>query len=66
MIPDNEATPNPKALNKDKPFGTFAILGEDNNDVKSIINWLDLSGGSEKWINGIYFSGQLSIYHTEF
>ncbi|MCH8004175.1 MAG: hypothetical protein IH934_06115 [Nanoarchaeota archaeon] len=52
-----------KALNKNKPFGTFAILGEDNNEVKSVINWLDLSGGSEKWINGIYFSGQLSVYH---
>jgi hypothetical protein len=52
-----------KVLEKDKPFGTFAILGEDNDEVKSVINWFDLSGGSEKWINGIYFSGQLSIYH---
>tara|TARA_B100000315_G_scaffold255139_1_gene297753 strand:- start:2857 stop:5466 length:2610 start_codon:yes stop_codon:yes gene_type:complete len=51
------------SLEKDKPFGTFAVLGEDNEQIKSVINWLDLSGGSEKWINGIYFSGQLSIYH---
>ena len=52
-----------KALNEGKPFGTFAILGKDKKDSKSTINWLDISGGSEKWIHGIYFSGQLSIYH---
>ena len=52
-----------KALNKAKPFGTFAILGRDKKDSRSTINWLDISDGSEKWINGIYFSGQLSIYH---
>jgi len=51
------------ALDKNKPFGTFAILGDGKNKSKSTINWLDISGGSEKWINGIYFSGQLSIYH---
>ena len=53
-----------KALDKNKPFGTFAILG-DNNQPKCVINWLDLSGGSEKWINGVYFSGQLSVYHMD-
>jgi len=52
-----------EALDKNKPFGTFAVLGEDDDEVKSVINWLDLSGGSEKWINGLYFSGQLSVYH---
>ena len=54
-----------KALDDDEPFGTFAILGEGSNQAKSIINWLDLSGGNEKWINGIYFSGQLSIYRMD-
>jgi len=51
------------ALDKDKPFGTFAILGDGKNESKSVINWFDISGGNEKWINGVYFSGQLSIYH---
>ena len=54
-----------EALNKDKPFGTFAVLGEGSNNAKSVINWLDLSGGSEKWINGVYFSGQLSVYYMD-
>jgi len=54
-----------KALDKNNPFGTFAILGEGKNKSKSVINWLELSDGSEKWINSIYFSGQLSIYHMD-
>jgi len=46
-----------KAQFRDRPFGTFGIVGS-----RSTINWLDLSGGSEKYVNGIYFSGALSIY----
>ena len=54
-----------KALDDDEPFGIFGILGEGSKKAKSVINWLDLSGGNEKWINGVYFSGQLSIYHMD-
>ena len=54
-----------RSLVKDKPFGTFAILGEGKEKSKSTIDWLDISGGNEKWINGVYFSGQLSIYHVD-
>ena len=49
------------ALNPKKPFGTFAIVGDETQT--STINWLELSGGNEKWVNGIYFSGGLSIHH---
>ncbi|MBL7147230.1 MAG: CotH kinase family protein [Nanoarchaeota archaeon] len=52
-----------KALDEEKPFGTFGIVGEEGK--KSIINWLRLSGGNEKFINGIYFSGGLSIHHMD-
>ena len=52
-----------KASDNNKPFGTFGIVGEKGQ--KSIINWLRLSGGNEKFINGIYFSGGLSIHHMD-
>lgn len=51
------------ALAKNKPFGTFAAVGDGKKELKSVIKWLDLSGGNEKWINGLYFSGQFAIYH---
>ncbi len=64
------------ASDPDKPFGVFGIVGsgkggsvgdsvEDNADDVTEIHWLRLSGGSEKNINGIYFSGALSIYHSD-
>lgn len=49
-----------EALDKSKPFGTFAAVGD--KDGKCIINWLDLSGGNEKFINGMYLSGALAIH----
>lgn len=49
------------AINPNKPFGTFGIIGEKEGTVS--IDWLDLSGGNETVINGIYFSGGLSIYN---
>jgi hypothetical protein len=52
------------ALDKTKPFGTFAIVGE-GADAKVDINWLDISGGNEKWINGMYFSGQFAINYMD-
>ena len=50
-----------KNLDENNPFGTFGIIGDKSQ--KSVINWLRLSGGNEKFINGIYFSGGLSIYY---
>ena len=51
------------SLDNNKPFGAFAVVGDGNQNDLVSINWLDLSNGYEKWINGAYFSGQLSIYH---
>jgi hypothetical protein len=48
----------------DENFGTFAALGNGLTEVK--INYLNLSGGSEDYINGVHFSGGLSVYsHKE-
>jgi len=52
-----------KALNKNKPFGVVGIVGE--YDFRCKTDWLELSGGSEKYINGVFFSGGLSIYHSD-
>jgi len=51
------------SIEKSQPFGVFAILGDGEQGQKTTISWLDLSNGNEKWINGAYFSGQLSVYH---
>lgn len=52
-----------KALDPNKPFGVFAVVGEKG--FKTTIDWLKLSDGNEKFINGLYLSGQLSLYHTD-
>lgn len=51
------------SINKNEPFGSFAVVGQDSDD-SAIINWLDISNGNEAWINGMYFSGQMSIHHV--
>ncbi|MBS3069307.1 right-handed parallel beta-helix repeat-containing protein [Candidatus Micrarchaeota archaeon] len=44
-------------------FGVFAIVGP--NQGTSNIQYLDISGGSEAYIKGAYFSGALSIYYAD-
>jgi Right handed beta helix region len=44
------------------PFGTFAVLGDGT--TKCSISGLQLSGGSEARINGVYFSGQMAIHNV--
>ena len=42
-------------------FASFGVVGNGQSEV--FINNLILSGGSETWHNGIYFSGALSIHN---
>ena len=49
--------------NKTKPFGTFAIIGTKTN--KSTLEFVEVNGGSESFINHIYLSGQFSAYHAD-
>jgi parallel beta-helix repeat protein len=48
---------------KDKPFGVFGVIGNSNNICN--INYLDISEGSEAFIDGVFISGALSIYHSD-
>ncbi|MBF0103994.1 MAG: right-handed parallel beta-helix repeat-containing protein [Deltaproteobacteria bacterium] len=47
-------------LEKNKPFGVIAAIGDLNNNIH--IDHLSLSGGHEAIINGSYLSGGLSLY----
>ena len=42
------------------PFGTFAVVGDGS--TKCVITGLQLSGGSEARVNGVYFSGMFAIH----
>ena len=44
-----------------KPFGSFSAVG--NGETICEVNYLDISGGSEDVVNGVYLSGALSIYN---
>ena len=50
------------SINPDQPFGSIGILGDDTSQSK--INHLYLSNGNEKWVDGTYFSGGLSIHYN--
>ncbi len=51
-------------LDLNNAFGVFGIIGNGTNSKTTIKN-LQISGGSEHFINGIFFSGQLSVYHSD-
>jgi hypothetical protein len=44
-----------------KPFGAFAINGAENCNIDG----LDISGGSQAWITGSFYSGGLNIYNCK-
>jgi parallel beta-helix repeat protein len=51
---------NPIIIDTPSSFGVFAAVG--NKTSTANINYLHLSGGSEDFINGSYYSGALSLY----
>ncbi len=48
-------------LVKGEPFGVFAAVGDGNTVVD--VDGLELSGGNEEKIDGMYLSGALSLYN---
>ena len=64
MINGTKEQPVIVTANKpDQPFGTFAFVGSGKD--KCNINWLNISGGSEDRIHGLYLSGAFCLYHTD-
>ncbi len=51
------------SIDPDKPFGSVAILGNNVNSSK--ISNLHLLGGNERWVDGVYFSGGLSMHYNK-
>ncbi|MFC1690850.1 CotH kinase family protein [Nanoarchaeota archaeon] len=45
------------------PFGSFCVIGDGKTTNK--VSYLDLSGGSDAFINGIFCIGALSLYHSD-
>ena len=50
-----------RPIDAGQPFGTVAVLGDGSQ--RTIIRYLDLSGGSDAWVRGARFSGALSIHY---
>ena len=50
---------------KSKPFGSIAVLGSESQTETSEIQYLQLSGGSEKWLEGAFFSGGISFHYND-
>ena len=48
-----------EATNPEQPWGVFAIL---NADETSTVDWLNVSNGSEAFLNGTFFSGQMAFH----
>jgi hypothetical protein len=52
-----------KALDPSRPYGSFGFLG--NEKTRNRIDYLHQSGGSDRWIRGIFFSGGFSVHYSE-
>ena len=51
-----------EALDPARPFGSIGILGDKKTPCT--IRHLYVSGGNERWVDGAYFSGSLSLHDT--
>lgn len=47
------------ALNSSTPWGVFGVI---NAGGQSLVQWADVSGGSEATVNGTYMSGQMAFH----
>jgi hypothetical protein len=53
-----------------EPWGVLAVQGEGRSAFgtarpRCVIRHLELSGGSEDTLKGVFYSGQLSVYHQD-
>ncbi len=51
-----------KIIATDKPFGSIGVLGDGSST--SNISYLGIANGFERWVDGTYFSGGLSIHYN--
>ena len=46
-----------------QPFGAVAVVGDGTQRTE--VAYLELSGGSDAWLNGAHFAGALSIHYQD-
>ena len=46
-----------------QPFGSVAVVG--NGSQRTEVSFLELSGGSDAWLDGAHFAGALSIHYQD-
>ena len=46
-----------------QPFGALAVVGDGSQRTE--VNYLELSGGSDAWVDGAQFAGALSIHYQD-
>ena len=46
-----------------QPFGSVAVVGDGSQRTE--VTWLELSGGSDAWLDGAQFAGALSIHYQD-
>lgn len=49
------------AARPDQPWGSLGVVGAKD---KNVIAYANFSGGFQDYINGVFFSGMVSIYHS--
>lgn len=52
-----------RALDPQNPWGSFAIL--NTADQKSSFEYVDISGGSSDYVNGVSSLGMVSVYYSD-
>ena len=52
-----------RPIERGQPFGAVAVVGEGSERTE--VTWLELSGGSDAWLEGAQFSGALSIHYQD-
>ncbi|MBU0660607.1 hypothetical protein KKG22_00325 [Patescibacteria group bacterium] len=53
------------ASDPNKEFGVFAIQGVSEKNCKSNIVHTHVSGGSEAFVDGVYYTGALNVYYCD-
>ena len=46
-----------------QPFGAVAVVGDGSQRTE--VTYLELSGGSDAWLDGAQFAGALSIHYQD-
>ena len=52
-----------RSIEPGQPFGSVAVVGDGSQ--RTDVTYLELSGGSDAWLDGAHFAGALSIHYQD-